>query len=111
MLGRPRYISETRASPSDSLKCLTLGLGRMTGMFAGGGGQRLEKLFPKSRMSPERPYEILGHRSWPKEASRRADANCLRPQAEFSRPSGRGRRPVQNFVVALAALGSDPQGR
>jgi hypothetical protein len=34
MLGRPRYISETRASPSDSLKCLTLGLGRTTGMPA-----------------------------------------------------------------------------
>ena len=41
MLGRPRYISETRASPSDSLKCLTLGLGHMTGMFARGGGQGL----------------------------------------------------------------------
>ena len=58
MLGRPRYISETRASPSDSLKCLTLGLGRMTGMFAWGAGQRLEKLLPKPRMSPERPYTL-----------------------------------------------------
>ncbi len=47
LIGRPRYISETRASPSDSLKCLTLGLGRMTGMFAWGEDQRLEKLLPK----------------------------------------------------------------
>jgi len=45
---------------------------------------------PKLRMSPERPYEIMGHRSWPKEASRRADVNCLRPEAKFSRRSGHG---------------------
>jgi hypothetical protein len=30
MLGRPRYISETRPSGSDSPKCFTLGLGRLT---------------------------------------------------------------------------------
>ncbi len=29
MLGRPRYISETRPSGSDSPKCFTLGLGRL----------------------------------------------------------------------------------
>ena len=62
------------------------------------------KQYPKTRMSPERPYEILGHRSWPKEASRRADANCLRPKAEFSRPSERGLRPVQNFVQAAKGI-------
>ncbi len=62
------------------------------------------KALPKPRMSPERPYEILGHRPWPKEASRRADANCLRPVAEFSRPSGRGLRPVRNFVQAVKGI-------
>ena len=33
------------------------------------------------------------------EASRRANAHCLRPQAEFARSSGRGLRRVQNFVT------------
>jgi hypothetical protein len=51
-------------------------------------------LYPKPRTSPERTYalhsrfhsltlgagEILGHTSWPKEAARRANAHCLRPQ-------------------------------
>ncbi len=55
------------------------------------------------RTSPERTYEILGHTSWPKEASRRANANCLKRTslplfAEFSRASERGRRRVQNFI-------------
>ncbi len=70
------------------------------------------------RTSPERTYEILRHTSWPKEASRRANANCLHPAitsadarsarcsrrtslplfAEFSRASERGRRRVQNFI-------------
>ena len=33
-----------------------------------------------------------------KEASRRANAHCLRPQAEFARASGRGHRRVKNFI-------------
>ena len=49
-------------------------------------------------MSTEQPYEIFGHPSWPKEASRRANAYCLRPQAEFTRASGRGLRRVKNVV-------------
>jgi hypothetical protein len=36
MLGRPRYISETRPAGSDSPKCLTLGLGRLPRFFAWG---------------------------------------------------------------------------
>ncbi len=36
MLGRPRGISETRPSGSDSPKCFSLGLRRLTGMFAWG---------------------------------------------------------------------------
>jgi hypothetical protein len=60
----------------------------------GGGGQRLYKLLPKPRMSPERPYEFSGHPSWPKGA-----AHCLRPKAEFARASGRGLSRVREFIV------------
>ncbi len=42
--------------------------------------------------------KFLGHPSWPKGASRRAHAHCLRPQAEFARASGRGLRRVRNFI-------------
>ena len=52
----------------------------------------------KTRASPERPYEIFGHPSRPKDAFRQDYANCLRPQAEFSRASGRGIRRVKNFI-------------
>jgi hypothetical protein len=72
------------------------------------GGVRLDFAFPlavkevtsftQPRTSPERTYEILGHTSWPKVASQRANAHCLRPQAEFARASGRGLRRVQNFI-------------
>jgi hypothetical protein len=40
----------------------------------------------------------LGHLPWPKVASPRANAHCLRPQAEFARSSGRGLRQVKNFI-------------
>jgi hypothetical protein len=60
---------------------------------------------PKPRTSLERPYEILGHPYWPKVASRRANAHCLRPncpdevgEAEFAQTSGRGLRRVHNFI-------------
>ena len=42
--------------------------------------------------------KFLGHPSWPKAASRRANAHCLRPLAEFARASGRGHRRVKNFI-------------
>ena len=42
--------------------------------------------------------KFLGHPSRPKAASHRANANCLKPQAEFSRASGRGLRRVKKFI-------------
>jgi hypothetical protein len=55
-------------------------------------------------MSPEWPYEIFGHPSWPKGASRRASAHCLRPKAEFARSSGCGLRRVKNIIQAAKGI-------
>jgi hypothetical protein len=72
-----------------------------------------QKLYPNPARPRSVPYDICGHPSWPKEASRRANAlHCLhpaftsgtasagrlRPQAEFARASGRGLRRVKNVV-------------
>ena len=90
------------ASPSDSVAWLNFRMGTQKTRF---------KSLPQPRTSPERIYEILGHPSWPKVASRRANAHCLRPtfsdevgEAEFARSSGRGLRRVQNFVQAAKGM-------
>ena len=97
VLSRPQYISETRPAGSDSPKCLTLGLGR-TPKFSNGSKATKLWLYPDPARSRSGPYDIFGHPSWPKEASHRANAHCLRPQAEFARSSGRGLRQVKNFI-------------
>ena len=90
-------------SASDSPKCFTLGLGRLP-KFSHGGMSKLLILYLKPRTSPERPYKIFGHPSWPKEASRRANAYCLRPQAEFTRASKRGLSRVKYFIKATKGM-------
>ncbi len=60
--------------------------------------KRKSESLPQPRTSPERTYEILGHPPWHKGASRRANAHCLRPQAEFARASGRGLSRVKIFI-------------
>jgi len=99
MFGRPQYISETRPPGSDSPKCFTLGLGRLA-KFSHGNQQVTSVLIftPNTALPRSGPYDIFGHPSWPKEASRRANAYCLRPQAEFTRASGHGLRRVKNIV-------------
>ncbi len=85
------------ASPSDSVAWLNFRMGTKQ--------QAPLLILTQPRTSPERTYEIFGHQSWPKEASRRANAHCLRPtcpdkvgEAEFARSSGRGLRRVKNFI-------------
>jgi hypothetical protein len=80
MFGRPRYISETRASPSDSLKCLTLGLNLMTGMFAWEEANGFRSFYPNPACPRSGPTKFWGTGLGLKEASRRADApDCLHP--------------------------------
>ncbi len=94
------------ASPSDSVAWLNFRMGIPCKNL------RFKSL-PQPRTSPERPYDIFGHPSWPKEASHRANAlHCLhpaftsgtasagrlRPKAEFARASGRGLRRVKNIA-------------
>ena len=78
------------ASPSNSVAWLNFRMGTTQ--------ESLILSLPKLRTSQERTYEIFGHLSWPKVASQRANAHCLRPQAEFARASGRGLRQVKNFI-------------
>jgi len=57
MLGRPRYISETRPSGSDSPKCFTLGLGRLAKFSHGNHASSSDSNHcPKPRTSLERTY-------------------------------------------------------
>ena len=111
------YSVHFRNSPFEQVKHYGLGQSEMfnprTWSHVGNGRMgKPFKQYPKPRTSPERPYKIFGPPSWPKAASRRANANCLRPKAEFSRASGRGLRRVRNYIVApcLAQGDSDPQG-
>jgi hypothetical protein len=113
MLDRPRYISETRPSGSDSPKCFTLGLGRMAKFSHGTHSIIIDSnLNPNPARSRSGPMKFLGtcqgllhpvftsaRREYrAKVASQRANAHCLRPQAEFARASGRGLRQVKNFI-------------
>jgi hypothetical protein len=82
--------------PSDSVACREWPQGTSAGAVV--------LSLPKPRMSPERPFEFLGHPSWPKEAALWAAVHCLRPQAEFARPSGRGPRRVKKFVQATKGI-------
>ena len=69
------------------------------------------KIYPNPARPRSGSYDILGHPSWPKEASPKGRmrcitactrvivrARCMRPQAEFTRASGRGLRRVKNVV-------------
>ena len=76
VLGRPQYISETRPTGSDSPKCLTLGLGR-TPKFSNGSKATKTWLYPKPARPRSGPYDIFGHPSWPKEASRKGERVAL----------------------------------
>jgi hypothetical protein len=68
----------------------------------------LEKQMPSLYTNPacprSGPRKLLGLPPWPKEASRRANAHCLRPQAEFTRASGPGLRRVNNFVEDVKGI-------
>ncbi len=80
---------------SDSPKCLTRGLNRMPKFPH---GTAFLDLKPNPHVPGAALTIFLGTRLGPKVASQRANANCLRPQAEFSRASGRGLRRVKNVV-------------
>jgi hypothetical protein len=58
MLGRPRYISETRPSGSDSPKCFTLGLGRMPGMVAWDFHKCSGSVIPQTPHAPGGTYTL-----------------------------------------------------
>ena len=71
------YSVHFRNSPFEQVKHYGLGQSEMFNprTRSHDGSVRMGKPFkqyPKTRMSPERPYEIVGHPSWPKDASRRA---------------------------------------
>jgi hypothetical protein len=87
---RKRWPQARQPSGSDSPKCFTLGwpvfapalintghrLGRLAKFSHGNHARNFDSnLYPKPRTSPERTYEIFGHLSWPKVASRRANAH------------------------------------
>ena len=80
------------ASPSDSVAWLNFRMGSMQ--------ETSIQIFTQTPRVPGADLRNFGAPVLAKEASRRANAHWLRPQAEFARSSGRCLRRVHNFVQA-----------
>ena len=100
MLNRPRYISETRPSGSDSPKCLTLGLNRLPKFSHGGGFNAFALPRPPASHEQVRAQACAG-----KQGQSNHHARQTRPSLNSKRGEGlRKADRMVNSVLTMHAL-------